>query len=140
MNILFLCVGNSARSQIAEGLAKEMFPESFNVESAGSMPANCVHDGAIKSMHEIGIDISNQYPKRVEELDDKFIKNLDFVITLCAEEICPFMSNNAKKIHWPNPDPAAIKLSKSHEKKIFSNTRDDIYNLIKSFVINEKLI
>ena len=98
MNILFLCVGNSARSQIAEGLAKEMFPESFHVESAGSMPANSVHDGAIKCMHEIGIDISNQYPKKVEELDDAFIKNLDFVITLCAEEICPIIDKSTKRI------------------------------------------
>ena len=136
MNILFLCVGNSARSQIAEGLAKEMFPESFNVESAGSMPANCVHDGAIKSMHEIGIDISNQYPKRVEELDDKFVKNLDFVITLCAEEICPLISNNAKKIHWPNPDPANENLSLRQQELMFRESRENIFNMLKKFFTN----
>ena len=136
MNILFLCVGNSARSQIAEGLAKEMFPESFHVESAGSMPANLVHDGAIKCMHEIGIDISNQYPKKVEELDDAFIKNLDFVITLCAEEICPIIDKSTKRIQWPNPDPAINNITSRQQELLFRETRENIFRMLKKLFTN----
>ena len=135
MNILFLCVGNSARSQIAEGLAKEMFPESFHVESAGSMPANCVHDGAIKSMHEIGIDISNQYPKRVEELDDKFVKNLDFVITLCAEEICPIIDNSAKN-SMAKSRSAIKNITSRQQELLFRETRENIFRMLKKFFTN----
>ena len=136
MNILFLCVGNSARSQIAEGLAKEMFPETFHVESAGSMPANSVHDGAIKCMHEIGIDISNQYPKKVEELNDAFIKNLDFVITLCAEEICPIIDKSAKRIQWPNPDPAINNITSRQQELLYRETRENIFRMLKKFFTN----
>ena len=136
MNILFLCVGNSARSQIAEGLAKEMFPESFHVESAGSMPANSVHDAAIKCMHEIGIDISNQYPKKVEELDDAFIKNLDFVITLCAEEICPIIDKSTKRIQWPNLDPAINNITSRQQELLFRETRENIFRMLKKFFTN----
>ena len=136
MNILFLCVGNSARSQIAEGLAKEMFPESFHVESAGSMPANLVHDGAIKCMHEIGIDISNQYPKTLDALDDAFIKDLDFVITLCAEEICPIIDNSAKRIQWPNPDPAIKNITSRQQELLFQDTRENIFRMLKKLFTN----
>lgn len=136
MNILFLCVGNSARSQIAEGLAKEMFPGSVNVKSAGSMPANSIHDGAIRSMNEIGIDISNQYPKRIKDLDDDFIKNLDFVITLCAEEICPVIDNSAKRIQWPNPDPAIDNITSRQQELLFRETRENIFRMLKKFFTN----
>jgi len=105
MNILFLCVGNSARSQIAEGLAKAILGPNHRVESAGSIPSDNVHPNAIATMKEIDIDISNQTSKSIESLDAEFIDSLDFVITLCAEEICPVMQNSAKKIHWINEDP-----------------------------------
>ena len=75
MNILFLCVGNSARSQIAEGLAREMLPSNFIVESAGSSPAGYIHEEAIITMKEIGIDISNQSSKSFEDLHDDFKNN-----------------------------------------------------------------
>ena len=131
MNILFLCVGNSARSQIAEGLAKEMFSEKFNIESAGSEPVGYIHDGAIQTMSEIGIDISNQYSKSIESLNEEFLQNLDFIITLCAEEICPSLNNKAMKVHWPNPDPALENISSQQRDKIFRNTRENIFNLLK---------
>ena len=131
MNILFLCVGNSARSQIAEGLAKEMFSEKFNIESAGSEPVGYIHDGAIQTMSEIGIDISNQYSKSIESLNQEFLQNLDFVITLCAEEVCPSLNNKAKKVHWPNPDPALENISSQQRDKLFRNTRETIFNLLK---------
>ena len=135
MNILFLCVGNSARSQIAEGLAKEMFSERFNIKSAGSKPSGFIHNGAIKTMNEIGIDISSQTSKSIQDIDDKFLENLDFVITLCAEEVCPVLKNNAKRINWPNPDPAIKAVNLNQEKEIFRVTRDNIFNMLKKFSI-----
>jgi len=131
MNILFLCVGNSARSQIAEGLAREMFSEKFNIESAGSEPVGYIHDGAIQTMSEIGIDISNQYSKSIESINEEFLQNLDFIITLCAEEICPSLNNKAMTVHWPNPDPALENISSQQRDKIFRNTRENIFNLLK---------
>ena len=139
MNILFLCVGNSARSQIAEGLAKEMFSKKFKIESAGSRPSGFVHSGAIKTMNEIGIDISSQTSKSIQELDDKFIKKLDFVITLCAEEVCPVFDNNAIRINWPNPDPAFGSMSRRQEEKVFREVRDNIFNILKKFYIDIKM-
>ena len=139
MNILFLCVGNSARSQIAEGLAKEMFSKKFNIESAGSRPSGFVHSGAIKTMNEIGIDISSQTSKSIQELDDKFVKKLDFVITLCAEEVCPVFDNNATRINWPNPDPAFGSMSRRQEEKVFREVRDNIFNILKKFYIDIKM-
>ena len=86
MNILFLCVGNSARSQIAEGLAKSMMGPEYNIQSAGSQPSGSVHKNAISTMKEIGIDISNHESKSLEDLDKEFMNDVDFIITLCAEE------------------------------------------------------
>tara|TARA_B100000886_G_scaffold77426_1_gene50177 strand:- start:7824 stop:8267 length:444 start_codon:yes stop_codon:yes gene_type:complete len=133
MNILFLCVGNSARSQIAEGLAKEMLPSSFTVQSAGSSPAGYIHEEALATMKEIGIDISNQSSKSFEDLNDDFKDNIDFVITLCAEEVCPIIKNNVKKIHWPNPDPAVQKISSKQQKILFRETRENIFIMLKKF-------
>ena len=74
MKILFLCVGNSGRSQIAEGLAKDMLPKSYDIKSAGSMPAKGVHKDAIAVMNEIGIDISSNETKSIDSIDEKFMK------------------------------------------------------------------
>ena len=82
MNILFMCVGNSARSQIAEGLAKAMLNQGHQIQSAGSIPSGTVHSGAIACMESIGIDISQHYSKSIDELDAEFMNNLDYVITL----------------------------------------------------------
>ena len=73
MNILFLCVGNSARSQIAEGLAKSMLGQGHNIKSAGSIPSAEVHPNAISAMDEIGIDIRDQFSKSIDDLDKDFI-------------------------------------------------------------------
>ena len=135
MNILFLCVGNSARSQIAEAFAKELFPKDCLIFSAGSSPAGYVHPLAINTMQEIDIDISNQYSKSINDLEKGFINNLDFVITLCADEICPNLDThkNVSRIFWPNPDPVINNISSSHQEKVFSATRENIYKLLKSF-------
>ena len=86
MNILFLCVANSARSQMAEGLAKSMLGKNHNIQSAGSIPSGEVHPNAVMTMDDIGIDIREQYSKSIDDLDKDFIDNLDYAITLCAEE------------------------------------------------------
>ena len=124
MNILFLCVGNSARSQIAEGLAREILGKNHVIESAGSIPTGKINPNAVWAMNEIGIDISSQYSKSIEDLEKSFMDNLDFVITLCAEEVCPILNNNAKKIHWMNEDPANINFSDAQSKACLLYTSD----------------
>ena len=135
MNILFLCVGNSARSQIAEGLAREILGKNNLIQSAGSMPTGKINPNAVWAMNEIGIDISSQHSKSIEDLEKSFMDNLDFVITLCAEEVCPILSNNAQKIHWMNEDPANVNFSDAQSKAAFIKVRDNLYNLIKKFFI-----
>lgn len=103
-NILFMCVANSARSQLAEALAKQHLL-NCNIESAGSHPSK-VNSYAIKVLLEEGIDISGSQSKSVSDLSQDFVENLDYVITLCAEEVCPVILSKAKRLHWPMPDPA----------------------------------
>ena len=135
MNILFLCVANSARSQMAEGLAKSMFGKEHNIESAGSIPSGEVHPNAVIAMDDIGIDIRDQHPKSTDDLDKDFIDNLDFAVTLCAEEVCPVLPSKAESLHWMNEDPANVSYSEKQLKTSFSNTRDNLYKLIKKFMI-----
>ena len=135
MNILFLCVGNSGRSQIAEGLAKDMLPKSYNIRSAGSKPAKNVHSDAIFVMNEIGIDISSHKTKSIESLDMGFINKLDHVITLCAEEVCPIVPKSTNTLHWPNEDPDNNSYTKTQSENAFRKTRENIFNLLKKFFI-----
>lgn len=126
MNILFMCVANSARSQLAEGLAKSILP-SAEIRSAGSHPGK-LNPYAVTAMKEIGLDISNHYSKSIDDLPPKFIVGIDYIITLCAEEVCPTMvAPRAKKLHWPFPDPATKEpLSESEALKRFRDARDSI--------------
>ena len=101
--ILFLCVANSARSQMAEGLARQILGERAEVSSAGSEPST-VNPHAIEAMAEIGIDITGQYSKSVDTID---LSGLDLVVTLCAEEVCPVLPEQVRRLHWPITDPAA---------------------------------
>ena len=135
MNILFMCVGNSARSQIAEGLAKAMLGSEHQIESAGSIPSGKVHSGAIKCMNSIGIDISDQTSKSTDDLDTEFIENLDYVITLCAEEVCPVLPSQVAALHWQHPDPVNPAFDKNQEAEAFENTRESIFKLLKKFII-----
>ncbi|MDB2535257.1 arsenate reductase ArsC [Gammaproteobacteria bacterium] len=135
MNILFLCVANSARSQMAEGLAKSMFGKEHNIQSAGSIPSGEVHLNAVIAMDDIGIDIRDQHSKSTDDLDKDFIDNLDYAITLCAEEVCPVLPSKAESLHWMNEDPANVSYSEKQLKTSFSNTRDNLYKLIKKFMI-----
>ena len=106
MNVLFMCVANSARSQLAEGLASKVFPNA-TIMSAGSHPSS-LNPHAVTVMQEWAIDISRHTSKSIEDLPRDFLQDLDFVITLCAEEVCPvILSEKATKLHWPFPDPAS---------------------------------
>ena len=139
MNILFLCVANSARSQMAEGLAKSMFGKEHNIQSAGSIPSGEVHPNAVIAMDDIGIDIRDQHSKSTDDLDKDFIDNLDFAITLCAEEVCPVLPSSAKSLHWMNEDPANVNYSEPQLKSSFTKTRDNIFKLIKKFLFENSL-
>tara|TARA_B100001175_G_C19511746_1_gene644354 strand:- start:4073 stop:4492 length:420 start_codon:yes stop_codon:yes gene_type:complete len=137
MNILFLCVGNSGRSQIAEALAKDMLPKSFDIKSAGSIPAEKVHKDAILVMENVGIDISTNQTQSIDSIEADFINNLDYVITLCKEEVCPVVPQATKIFHWPNEDPDNDNFSDIQSKNAFIKTRENIFNLLKKFLIQE---
>ena len=139
MNILFLCVANSARSQMAEGLAKSMLGTNHNIQSAGSIPSGEVHPYAVKTMDDVGIDIRDQYSKPIDDLDINFFDNLDYVITLCAEEVCPVLNSEAQKLHWVNADPANDHYTNAELSISFTKTKEDLYNLIKKFIIEKTL-
>jgi protein-tyrosine-phosphatase/catechol 2,3-dioxygenase-like lactoylglutathione lyase family enzyme len=100
-SVLFLCVANSARSQMAEGLARHLWGERVRVQSAGSVPSR-VNPFAIQAMAEVGIDLSTHTSKSVETIDPA---GIDLVITLCAEEVCPVFLGSARRLHWPLKDP-----------------------------------
>lgn len=103
-SVLFLCVANSARSQLAEGLARARFGDRVRVQSAGSRPSR-VHPCAIAVMAERGIDLASHTSKSVESIDPA---SVDLVVTLCAEEVCPVYLGAAPRLHWPIDDPAAV--------------------------------
>lgn len=133
MKILFLCVANSARSQMAEGLARSIFGEAVSVASAGSEPSGKVSPFALEAMKEIGIDISKHYSKSWNELPPQFFAGLDYVITLCAEEICPTLAVKAKKLHWGLPDPTRLGTTDAERLDAFRRTRDEIGRRLKAF-------
>ena len=119
MNILFMCVANSARSQLAEGIATAMFGNKAAFYSAGSKPSK-INPLAIKVLKEISVDISGHTSKSVEDIPQK---NFDYVITLCAEEVCPIFLGKTIKLHWPFQDPAGEFDPELAEIK-FRRTRD----------------
>lgn len=132
MRVLFLCVANSARSQIAEGLAKKFLEKDCEVQSAGSHPAKEVNPLAVQVLSEIGIDILSHRPKTWKDLSPSFLNNLDFLITLCAEEVCPTIPVKTTKLHWGLPDPAAVE-GKEERLQAFRNTRDEIKKRLLEF-------
>jgi arsenate reductase len=122
MKILFLCVANSARSQMAEGLARSLVKFEIEVASAGSKPSH-VNPFAIQALKELNIDITNQCSKSVESIDPS---EVDIVITLCAEEVCPVFLGQAQKLHWPFSDPAGAGSTDSERLEAFRSVRDQI--------------
>ena len=100
-HLLFLCVANSARSQLAEGISRSLAPEHVKISSAGSVPTS-VRPQAIEALREIGIDISHHTSIGLDEVE----RPVDAVITLCAEQVCPVWLEQAWRAHWALPDPA----------------------------------
>jgi arsenate reductase (thioredoxin) len=121
--VLILCTGNSARSQMAEGLLRHMAGDRFDVMSAGVAPTH-VRPEAIEAMREIGVDISQQRSKSVDEFAGR---EFDYVITVCdnANEHCPVFPGRTERIHWSFDDPA--------ELSAFRRVRDEIHQRLKEF-------
>ncbi len=124
MNILFMCVANSARSQIAEALAKDILGERVTVMSAGIYPAIAIHPVAIAVMQEIGIDISSAKPKLHGDLPPSFLANLDYVITVCEEELCPELTIRKESLRWSFDDP--VLLQGTEQTEAFRSIRDEL--------------
>jgi arsenate reductase len=130
--VLILCTGNSARSQLAEGLLRHEGGDRFAVYSAGTKPG-IVRPEAITVMREIGIDISGHRSKSVDEFRGQ---PFDFVITVCdnAKEACPIFPSKTQRLHWPFADPAAVEGSESERTAAFREIRDQIHVRLKTFV------
>ncbi len=124
-SILFLCVANSARSQMAEGLARHVFGDAVRVQSAGSEPSR-VNPFAIKALAELGIDMATHSSKSVQTIDPN---SVDLVITLCAEEVCPVFLSRAERMHWPLQDPDRKHEVLTDEERLqhFRVARDQIH-------------
>jgi arsenate reductase len=130
--VLILCTANSARSQMAEGLLRELGGENLEVFSAGSTPS-IVNPYAIEAMKLRGIDISSHRSKSLQE----FIKEpFDYVITVCdnAAETCPFFPGKAQRIHWSFPDPAAVEGNHDEILASFVTVRDGLEEKFRDFV------
>ncbi len=134
-SILFMCVANSARSQMAEGLGRMIFGHRVRVLSAGSEPSQ-VNPYAIEVMRELGVDISSQRSKSVKTIDPATV---DTVITLCAEEVCPVFLGKARRLHWPVPDPASKAPAHSRDEMLtrFRCARDAIRAKIERYAHDE---
>lgn len=128
-SILFLCVANSARSQMAEGLARNMLGPNVRVQSAGSKPSK-VNPYAVEVMRELGIDLGSQQSKSVDTIDPATV---DTVITLCAEEICPVFLGPVRRLHWPIGDAASDDPSITRDELLarFRTARDQIRGRIE---------
>lgn len=120
--LLFLCVANSARSQIAEGLARPVLGPDVLVQSAGSRPSR-INPLAIEVMREIGIPLAGQWSKSVDTIDPA---SVDLVVTLCAEEVCPVFLGKARRIHWGLPDPAGNGATEAEQLQSFRDVRDEL--------------
>ena len=130
--ILFVCTGNSARSQMAEGFMKVLGGEDWIVQSAGVI-TSYVHPLAIQAMGEIGIDISQQ---RSKSLDLFLREKFDVVITLCdhAARTCPALLGGGQRLHWPLEDPAGATGTPEERLKVFRKVRDELKKRIEEFL------
>jgi arsenate reductase len=128
-HLLFLCVGNSARSQMAEGIARALAPKDLVISSAGAIPSH-VHALAIRAMEEVGIDIRSQWSKGVDEID---LESVDAVVTLCAEQVCPTSGTGPLREHWPLPDPGFA----ADPLEAFRAVREELHRRISALFRDE---
>ena len=131
--VLILCTGNSARSQMAEGLLRHDGGDDFDVASAG-VEASFVRPQSIEAMREIGVDISGHRSKSVDEFRGR---EFDYVITVCdnANERCPVFPGKTQRIHWSFDDPAAAEGDESVRLAVFRRVRDEIRERLRSFIL-----
>ena len=131
MRVLILCTGNSARSQMAEGLLRHDAGNVYEVFSAGTKPTH-VRPEAIAVMREVGIDISGHRSKSVDEFAGQ---DFDYVITVCdnAKESCPIFPAKTKRIHWSIEDPAAVQGSEEERLAAFRRIRDELRARLQTF-------
>jgi arsenate reductase len=129
--VLILCTGNSARSQMAEGLLEHDAADRFEVESAGTKPGY-VRPEAIAVMKEIGVDISDHRSKHVDEFQHQ---SFDYVLTVCdnAKESCPVFPGHSKRIHKSFEDPAAFQGTEEERLVLFRRVRNEIRDYLKTF-------
>ena len=128
-HILFLCVANSARSQMAECLARDLLP-SRQIWSAGSQPST-PNPLAIKALEMAGLSHSEARSKGLGAIPHD---RVEWVITLCAEEVCPVFPGKVRRLHWPLPDPAAATGSEAERLQAFCEVRDEIRRRLEDFV------
>ena len=130
--ILVLCTGNSARSQMGEGLFRAEGGGGFEVFSAGTKPSS-LRPEAVAVMQELGIDISGQRSKSVAEFDGR---SFDYVVTVCdnARDTCPVFPASTERIHWSFEDPAAVQGSQPERLAAYRRIRDRIHDRVKTFV------
>mgnify|MGYP005667995065 FL=1 len=135
--IIFVCTGNSCRSQIAHGLLNNIASDRFEVFSAGLSP-NKVHPMTIEVMKEINIDISHHTS---DHLDDYLDKNIDVVITTCddANESCPFFPGNVMKLHWSIDDPFESWIVEESNIQLFRDARNKIEEKMRSFLLSNEI-
>jgi arsenate reductase len=138
LSILFLCVANSARSQMAEGLGRMILQDRVPVMSAGSEPST-VNPHALEVMRELNVDLSAHHSKSVQTIDPAIVGT---VITLCTEEVCPVFLGKARRLHWPIPDPASKDPPIPREEIItrFRTARDSIRRMLERFVAEERIL
>ena len=133
-SLLMMCVANSARSQMAEGLAKAMAPKKTEVFSAGSHPSH-VNPFAVRALAVRGIASDTLFSKGLDEVPTD---RIDYVITLCAEEVCPtFPGRDIQRFHWPLPDPAAVEGSDAEILASFEAIRDELEKRLEAFFASD---
>jgi two-component system, OmpR family, phosphate regulon sensor histidine kinase PhoR len=131
--ILFVCTGNSCRSQMAEGFARMLATNGRRIYSAGTLP-QAIHPLAVRVMKEAGVDISHQYSKALDEVP---IREVDLVVTLCgnAVETCPTLAIKAEQTHWPLADPALAQGDEEQVLQVFRTVRDDIRTRVQQLLV-----
>ena len=132
--VLFLCTGNSARSQMAEALLRHLGGGEYQVHSAGTKPANAVNSFALEALEEEGIDTDGLHPKMATEFLDA---EIDLVVTVCdnAKQTCPHFPGAKQFEHWPLEDPAAFQGTHFETLQVFRSTRDEIEKRIRSVIL-----
>ena len=132
MRILFLCTGNSCRSQMAEGFARHLAGDRAEIVSAG-IEAHGKNPRAIAAMAEVGIDISAQESTR---LSKEMLDGCDLVVTVCghADEHCPVLPPDVRRVHWPLPDPAKARGTEEQIRDQFRAVRDDIARRVRELI------